>query len=161
MSDPAEEVPLAQRYRPNVAAILEDGEGKILIGERADHDGCWQFPQGGVEPGDTPESALPRELQEELCLEPADYRVEQRLGPYRYLFPPGITKKGFGGQEQYYFRLRLLSAPERVDFENAVDREFQAVRWIRPEEFSLAWAPEMKREVYRQVFKDFFGIEIA
>ena len=161
MADPADAAAPPSIYRPNVAAILENDQGQILIGERADWDGCWQFPQGGVEPGDTPETALPRELHEELCLEPADYRVEECRGPYRYLFPPGRTKKGYAGQEQHYFRLRLLSSPSRVDIEHAADHEFQTVRWIRPEEFSLSWLPEMKREVYRQVFKDFYGLDVT
>ena len=148
-------------YRPNVAAILEDAEGKILVCERADTAGCWQFPQGGIEPGDTPEDALPRELHEELCLEARDYQVLERRGPYRYLFPPGITKRGFHGQEQHYFRLRLLSSHARVDIEGAEDHEFQAVRWVHPTEFSLSWPAPMKREVYRQVFKDFYGLDLA
>ncbi len=147
-------------YRPNVAAILEDKDGRILIGERADCDGCWQLPQGGIEPGDTPESALPRELREELSLEPADYCIEERRGPYRYLFPEGRTKKGYIGQEQYYFRLKLITSPTRVDIEHASDHEFQAARWIHPAEFTLAWLPEMKHAVYRQVFKDFYGLDV-
>ena len=149
------------RYRPNVAAILEDAGGKILICERADTAGCWQFPQGGVESGDTPEDALPRELHEELCLEAGDYQVLERRGPYRYLFPAGVTKRGFQGQEQHYFRLRLLSSHTRVDIEHAQDHEFQAVRWIDPKEFSLSWPAPMKKEVYRQVFKYFYGLDLA
>lgn len=148
-------------YRPNVAAILEDAESRVLICERADRAGCWQFPQGGIKRGELPEAALPRELREELGLEPADYHVEERRGPYRYLFPAGQTKKGFRGQEQFYFRLRLVGAASRVDVENTVDQEFRAVRWIRPAEFSLSWLPVMKHGVYRAVFRDFYGLNLA
>jgi hypothetical protein len=35
--------------------------------------------------------------------------------------------------------------------------EFRAWKWIKPAEFQLAWLPEMKREVYCQVFRDFFN----
>ena len=147
-------------YRPNVAAILTNRAGRILVGERVDVPDSWQFPQGGLEPGETPEEALPRELREELSLEPADYAVEEKRGPYRYLFAPGRTKKGYRGQEQTYFRLRLLGPDSRVNAATP-DPEFRAVRWIEPAEFSLAWLPEMKREVYRQVFRDFFALEIV
>ena len=146
-------------YRPNVAAILTDPTGKILIGERADLPGCWQFPQGGLDEGESPEAGLPRELREELSLEPGDYFVEEGRGPYRYLFPPGRTKQGFRGQEQHYFRLRLLAPASGVNVLTA-HPEFCAVRWIEPSEYSLKWLPEMKHDVYRQVFMDFFGVKI-
>ena len=148
------------RYRSNVAAIVEDEAGRILIGERADHAGSWQFPQGGLAASETVEAGLARELGEELSLQPLHYRVEDRRGPYRYLFPAGLTKRGFHGQEQHYFRLRLIAAASVVDFHTAKP-EFRAVRWIEPAAFSLAWLPEMKRDVYRQGFSDFFGVKLA
>lgn len=156
-----EPVPTAKtRYRPNVAAIVQNGAGRILIGERADCAGSWQFPQGGLDPGESPEAGLIRELREEVSLEPRHYTVEERRGPYRYLFPAGITKRGFNGQEQHYFRLRLRVPESTVDL--ATEKpEFQAARWIEPAEFSLAWLPGMKHDVYRQVFLDFFGVKIA
>ena len=55
------------KYRLNVAAILRNGAGKILIGERKDRSGAWQFPQGGVDEGETLAQALVRELREEIC----------------------------------------------------------------------------------------------
>lgn len=146
-------------YRPNVAAILQNAVGEILICERVDFPGSWQFPQGGVDAGETFESALPRELREELSLEPAHYAVEERRGPYRYLFPAGTTKKGFHGQEQVYFRLRLLADPAVVEVATA-HPEFRAARWVLPGNFPFATVPAMKQEVYRRVLRDFFGVEV-
>src|SRR3954469_6148453 len=88
-------------YRPNVAAIVRDKEGRILLGERNDYPDSWQFPQGGCDPGETPEEALPRELREEVSLEPGDYRIVAKRGPYRYLFTGGRRKEGYRGQEQH------------------------------------------------------------
>ncbi len=150
----------ARVYRPNVAAILVDPRGRILVGERVDLPDSWQFPQGGLDPHESPEEGLPRELYEELSLEPGDYAVETKRGPYRYLFPPGRTKQGYRGQEQHYFRLRLLAPASKVNV-HTTQPEFRAVQWIEPAEFRLAWLPEMKRDVYRQVFRDFFGLEIS
>lgn len=147
-------------YRPGVAAIIRDAAGLILIGERDDTPGAWQFPQGGRAPDEAPEVALARELREETSLEPADYRVLERRGPYRYLFPPGRTKEGYRGQAHEYFLAELLAPASRVNV-HTPEPEFRAVRWIAPAEFSLAWVAEMKREVYRQLFRDFFGLEIA
>ena len=146
--------------RLNVAAILVDPDGKILVGERTNEKDSWQFPQGGLDADETAEEGLPRELYEELSLEPGDYVVEDRHGPYRYLFPPGRTKHGYHGQEQHYFRLRLLAPASKVNV-HTPHPEFRAVRWIDPLEYRLAWLPEMKHAVYRQVFRDFFGLEIS
>jgi putative (di)nucleoside polyphosphate hydrolase len=43
---------------------------------------------------------------------------------------------------------------------NQRPREFSAYRWILPTEFELEWLPEFKREVYRQVMKDFFDVNL-
>ena len=143
-----------------MAAILENARDRVLIGERADHPGSWQFPQGGIEPGEDPETGLYRELREELSLEPTQYTVGPCRGPYRYLFPPGRTKAGYCGQEQHYFRLRLRGPETSVDIYTA-HPEFRAVRWIEPAEFSLAWLPPMKHGVYQEVFRDFFDLRLS
>ncbi len=147
------------RYRPNVALILRDAEGRILIGERIDVAGAWQFPQGGVDAGESVEVALEREVREEISLGAADYRVVDRKGPYRYEFAGGRTKHGFGGQEQTYFLAELVGNEARI-MRDPETPEFRAVRWIEPGEFRLEWVPEFKRGVYREVLRDFFGIEI-
>jgi putative (di)nucleoside polyphosphate hydrolase len=143
-------------YRPAVAAILQDRSGRILICERADRPGAWQFPQGGIEPGEAAEEALAREVREEISLPRSAYGIAAVRGPYRYSFPAGITKKGFRGQAHYYFLLRLRGSKTLVET-TAANAEFCRSRWILPNEFDLAWLPPMKRRAYRRVLHDFFG----
>jgi len=131
----------------------------ILICERLDVRNGWQFPQGGVDPGESPEQALERELWEEISVESRDFQIIQRLGPYRYLFGEGRTKKGHHGKEQMYFLCDFLGRENGIDVRTK-HPEFQAYRWIYPAEFRLSWLPESKREVYRAVFADFFRVEI-
>jgi 8-oxo-dGTP diphosphatase len=53
------------------AAALLDLSGRVLITQRPQHKqlgGLWEFPGGKVEPGEAPENALVRELEEELSL---------------------------------------------------------------------------------------------
>jgi 8-oxo-dGTP diphosphatase len=62
-----------------VAVALADGEGRILLQQRAAGRamaGLWEFPGGKVEEGETPETALVREIEEELgvALDPADLK---------------------------------------------------------------------------------------
>ena len=69
-----------------VAAILER-DGKVLIGQRTaaqSHPLKWEFPGGKVEPGEKPEQALARELEEELAIHNAHAREIQR---YLYTYP--------------------------------------------------------------------------
>lgn len=143
--------------RENVAGILRDRAGRILIAERIDMAGAWQFPQGGVDPGETLVQAFDREMREELSLRTEEYRIVERKGPYRYLFGEGMLKKGFHGKLQHFFLAEFLVETPTVDCRTE-HPEFQAIRWIAPEEFQAEWLPEMKRELYREVFRDFFGL---
>lgn len=147
--------PNAPKLRPNVAAILRNRDGEILICERMNPVGAWQFPQGGVRRGETDEQALVRELSEEIGLQPGDYRILESKGPYRYLFEK--HSKGYSGQEQRYFLLEMIGTPDLINVKTE-EREFRAARWIRPEEFLMEWIPEFKKEVYRAVLRDFFGL---
>ena len=147
-------------YRPNVAAIVRDGDGRILLGERTDYPDSWQFPQGGRNPGESAEDALPRELREEISLERGDYRIVTSRGPYRYLFTGGSRKQGYRGQEQIYFLLDLVAPAGKVNVATS-EPEFRSIRWVMPSKIRVTWVPPVKRDVYRQVLRDFFGMEIA
>ena len=144
-------------YRPNVAAIIRRSSNKILVGERSDRPGSWQFPQGGIKTRETPEEALERELLEEVGLPGGSYRILERKEPYRYLFDTGRTKEGYHGQEQIYFLVELL--PGFEPHHQTSEPEFRALRWIDPAEFNIEWVPPFKRDVYRQVLNWFFGVQ--
>lgn len=144
-------------YRPNVALILRNPAGEILLCERNDYAGSWQFPQGGLKADENPLKGLRREVKEELDLPPSAYQVLARKGPYRYLFPEGRKKKGYDGQEQTYFLAQLTDETAEMRFKGKPP-EFRAARWLAPWDFDLASTAEMRRNVYRDVFRDFFGI---
>jgi len=151
------------KFRPNVAALLVDERGQLLICERYRLPGAWQFPQGGVDKGESKLEALRREVREEVSLEPDCYEVERQQGGYRYIYPPRIKKRKRGqiydGQEQTYFLCRLKPGDLEINIE-AEPREFGRYRWIWPEEFQRDWLPDFKLEVYQGVFRDFFGVEL-
>jgi putative (di)nucleoside polyphosphate hydrolase len=146
-------------YRSNVAGILRNAHGWILVCERALVEGAWQFPQGGVDEGETLEEALRRELREEIGVMPDDYQIVESRGPYRYLFGGGRMKKGFHGKEQHYFLCDFRAPDSHINVATE-HPEFRAWKWIAPENFQIAWLPEMKVEVYRAVFRDFFKITL-
>ncbi len=152
------------RYRQNVAALIVNSDGNLLICERATVSGAWQFPQGGVDPGETLEQALVREVREEVGLGAQHYEVVDRCEGYRYLYPRDVREKklrkhGSHGQEQTYFLCHLKPDAPQVDVSQK-PCEFRAYRWIPPGEFDLDWLPTFKRDVYREVMRDFFRIHL-
>ena len=152
------------RYRSNVAALIVRADGSLLICERWTVPGAWQFPQGGVDAGETLEQALFREVKEEIGISPKYYQILEKRSGYRYLYPEAVRKRkilkhGNHGQEQTYFLCNLKSDAPQVNVHQK-GREFRAYRWILPTEFDLDWLPSFKQDVYRQVMLDFFDIEL-
>jgi putative (di)nucleoside polyphosphate hydrolase len=152
------------RFRPNVAALMVKPQGQLLVCERWTIPGAWQFPQGGVDDGETLEQALFREVREEIGLLPRHYELLGYRTGYRYLYPEDVRvkkmrKHGCHGQEQTYYHCLVRDDAPEVNV-NQRPREFGAHRWILPEEFDLDWLPEFKRDVYRQVMLDFFGVRL-
>ncbi|GAB4165806.1 MAG: RNA pyrophosphohydrolase [Terrimicrobiaceae bacterium] len=148
------------KLRPNVAFILRNRSGEILLCERSDWPGSWQFPQGGIQKGESVDEALSREVSEELGLPPSAYRVLTRRGPYRYLFPNGLTKRGFRGQEQTYFLAELVDDSAVIDFGEPDSAEFRSARWISPTDFPIDLVPAMKADVYRSVLADLLDVHL-
>jgi len=108
-----------------VAAVaLVDGEGRVLLARRPEGKamaGLWEFPGGKVEPGEPPETALVRELKEELgidvaksCLAPFTF-ASHRYDDFHLLMPLYVCRVWDG-----------IVAP----------REGQALKWLRPGDMS-------------------------
>ena len=64
-----------QGFRPNVGIVIANGEGQVLWGRRVGGSDSWQFPQGGIHGGETPEQAMYRELDEEVGLQPEQVQI--------------------------------------------------------------------------------------
>ena len=74
-------------YRPNVGIILVNAKNQVFWGKRI-REHSWQFPQGGINYGETPEQAMYRELQEEVGLAPEHVKIVGRTRDWlRYEVP--------------------------------------------------------------------------
>lgn len=148
-----------KKYRPNVAIIvLSPGypfENKVLVAQRSDIKGAWQFPQGGIDEGETPQEALFRELEEEIGTNEVEIIAEYPQW-LNYDFPQNVAKKmaPFAGQSQKYFLVRLAPGA-KIDI-NTPKPEFDDFKFIKIEELD-ALVNHFKKDVYNKVinyFKD-------
>ncbi len=149
-------------YRPNAAVIYQRRDGSVLVCERVKPAGAWQFPQGGVKKGEEPQEAARREGMEETGFRPNEYDIVAAHGPYRYDYPPAerervLRKRGipYMGQEQHYFLCLMHDDTAEPWLDN---KEFCNYKWIQPKDFDMKTLPDFKRGVYKQVFRDFFGL---
>ncbi len=101
-----------------MVGIIRDASGRVLISQRPPqvaHGGCWEFPGGKVERGETPEQALARELAEELGIQLVS---SQPLRVVRHVYPPQTV---------------LLDVWQVTDFEGIPHgREGQPLAWQLP-----------------------------
>jgi 8-oxo-dGTP diphosphatase len=109
--------PFSHEMRPviKVAAAVIEREGKILVGQRRKTDSHglkWEFPGGKVERGESPSSALARELEEELG-------IQARIGPevvrYTYQYPKRASILLF-----FYRVTEFNGEPQSLAFERIV-----------------------------------------
>ncbi|WP_375599269.1 8-oxo-dGTP diphosphatase MutT [Devosia sp. Naph2] len=104
-----------------VACALVDADRRVLIAQRPEGKsmaGLWEFPGGKVEPGETPEAALIRELAEELeietkeaCLAPLSF-ASHSYESVHLLMPLYVCRKWQGTPQT---------------------REHKALKWVRPQ----------------------------
>ena len=109
-----------------VAAIIRD-RGRIFATQRGygPYKDGWEFPGGKIEPGETPEEALKREIREELDTE---IEVGKRAGRIEYDYPE------FHLSMDCFF-CTLLSGSLTL-------KEHEAAKWLSPEELdSVSWLP--------------------
>ena len=144
-------------YRPNVGIVLCNWKNEVFWGKRV-RQHAWQFPQGGIKPGETPEAAMYRELKEEVGLEPHHVQILGRTREWlRYEVPERWLRRewrgNYRGQKQIWYLLRLVGRDSDVRLRTAAKPEFDAWRW---NEF---WVPlesviEFKREVYQRALEE-------
>ncbi|KTD76377.1 dinucleoside polyphosphate hydrolase [Legionella waltersii] len=144
-------------YRLNVGIVLVNDSDRVFLGRRSGHD-AWQFPQGGLAPGESSLDAMFRELHEEVGLERGDVSVLGSTKRWlKYRLPKQYLRHGSEplviGQKQKWYLLRLVSNEQKVRLDLSDSPEFDSWRWVEfhePEQQVIFF----KRQVYTQALKE-------
>ncbi|WP_431263799.1 RNA pyrophosphohydrolase [Roseateles chitinivorans] len=144
-------------FRPNVGIILLNHKNEVFWGKRI-RTHSWQFPQGGIKHGETPEQAMFRELHEEVGLTADHVRIIARTRDWlRYEVPDHFIRRDarghYRGQKQIWFLLQMMGRDSDMNLRATDHPEFDAWRW------NEYWVPleaviEFKRGVYQMALTE-------
>lgn len=144
-------------FRPNVGIVLLNHRNEVFWGKRL-RTHSWQFPQGGIKHGETPEQAMYRELHEEVGLFPGHVRILARTRDWlRYEVPDRFIRREsrghYKGQKQIWFLLQLTGRDSDMNLRATSHPEFDAWRWHE------YWIPlevviDFKRDVYQMALTE-------
>jgi len=145
-------------YRPNVAAIVLSSKypftNEIMVANRIDiRSDAWQFPQGGIDDGETPQEALFRELREEIGTDEVDIIAEHpEWISYDFLNKGAKKIYPFDGQTQKYFLVKLKHGAE-INLDTH-EPEFMAYKFIAYKEV-IETISNIKKPIYKRVLTHF------
>lgn len=148
-------------YRACIGVVLVNAEGRAFWAKRIKGD-SWQFPQGGIKPGESPRTAMFRELREETGLRAGQVKLLGRTKDWlRYDVPRDWVSRDsnglFRGQKMIWFLLLLKAPDTEVKLDSGFKPEFSDWRWV---DYWIAPAEgiEFKREVYAAALKELFPL---
>ena len=154
----------AEGFRANVGIVITNDRGQVFWARRYGQH-SWQFPQGGVDKGESVEQTMYRELFEEVGLKPEQVEILATTKHWlRYKLPKRLIRHDSTpvciGQKQKWFLLKLTCHESDVNLLHSGHPEFDDWRWVS------YWYPvrqviSFKREVYRKVMKEFAPIALA
>ena len=151
-------------YRKNVGLIVLNQKNQLLVCRRKDQQ-TWQFPQGGIDAGESPRAAAHRELFEEVGIKQKDVEILQKSSHwYQYDLPQKYKKrsesmKRFRGQTQKWFLFKARAELE-INLLNEVEQEFVDHKWVSFW-YPLSHIVPFKKDVYAKVLNEFLPTYIA
>jgi putative (di)nucleoside polyphosphate hydrolase len=144
-------------YRPCVGIMLLNSDGLVFVGQRLDMiEPAWQMPQGGIDPGESPQEAALRELEEEAGTNNAEI-IGERDDWLNYDLPDALLGTAWNGkyrgQTQRWFAMRFAGTDSDINIETE-HPEFGVWRWLPMSDLVASIVP-FKRAIYQQVVDGF------
>ncbi|MDC6480207.1 RNA pyrophosphohydrolase [Gammaproteobacteria bacterium] len=148
-------------YRKNVGIILCNSKNELLICKRF-RENSWQFPQGGFEENESAESAMYRELFEEIGLSKKDVEILGKTKNWlKYDLPKKYQRRTNNrlcvGQKQIWFLLKLITNESSINLLKSKKPEFDAWEWssiTKPLEIVI----NFKKNVYKSALEELLPI---
>ena len=144
-------------FRHNVGIILCNCDGDVFWGKRIGQT-SYQFPQGGVDYGESCLDAMYRELHEEIGLKSKHVKVLGHTKSWlHYRLPKHMIRRYSKpvciGQKQRWYLVQMLCDESRLDFTTTAQPEFDGWEWVN------YWMPinnvvYFKRNVYRRALEE-------
>jgi putative (di)nucleoside polyphosphate hydrolase len=143
--------------RLGVGIMLINEKGRIFVGQRRDFiRDAWQMPQGGIDPGESPEQAALRELEEETSITAVRILTKAKEW-YRYDLPLRLQEKlwdgQYQGQKQQWFLVRFLGTDDTINIQTQPP-EFREWCWVEPAQLVELIVP-FKRALYEKILAEF------
>lgn len=143
-------------YRPCVGVCLFRPDGRVWLGRRYGETGpySWQFPQGGLDKGESPEFGALRELWEETGVTIADLKPLGRIEEWLYYDFPSDVKlpkaRNYKGQRQLWFAYQFTGKDATIDLKSHGTQEFSEWKWAKLSKTPKTVIP-FKRPVYEEL----------
>ncbi len=141
---------MAEHFRAGVGAVIYNAEYLVLALERSDLPGSWQFPQGGLDRGESLGEALFREIKEEtgLTRDLLSISLEVALWMGYELPREARSRKTGRGQVHKWFFLKFIGDEAAIQL--SPGGEFRAWRWMSLSELVNS-VVKFRRPVYEQL----------
>lgn len=148
-------------YRPAAGAVIFNARGEVWLGRRANETKAeiWQYPQGGIDPGEDADFAVIREVYEETSIKAKHLAPLGAVKSQLFYDLPGEFKvtertKKWRGQRQYWYAFRFLGKDKHIDLSLQNPPEFSAWKWGDLHEAIDTVVP-FKRDVYARLANEF------
>ena len=146
-------------FRANVGIVIFNQKQQVFFAKRRYQSG-WQFPQGGIQLGESPKKAMFRELLEETGLGKKSVEITYVSDHwYDYRIPKKSIRKATNGttvigQRQKWFLLKLKDQSTSIVLNSSSEQEFDSWKWIAPD-LSIKQVIGFKQDVYKKVISEF------
>ncbi len=148
-------------FRPCTGVVIFNPDGLVWLGKRAGQTGdyVWQFPQGGIDAGETPEYAAIRETEEETGISVQHLAPLGKISEELYYeYPENVRvtprTKLWSGQRQSWYAFRFTGSKTDVNLNAHEPPEFSDWRWGKLSETPNLIVP-FKRPVYERLASEF------
>jgi len=144
---------IENKFRTNVVGVIKNNKDQILIQKNIHLGDHWQFPQGGVDENEDPQTAVLREIEEELNICKSEMKIiKQFNAEHSYISPKHYQLlHGYKGQKQTAYLIKYSGSIESQKF--APTREVAAIEWIAKEKLLEKLHP-VRREFVKKFINE-------